>query len=253
MLLGGQDPQQQERIAPLAQRLEAYSTGNPLLLEVAIQALLDANGVATPAALPSTIDLEIPLSAASQAAPIRNLIGARIDRLPTNARMLLEQLAMLDRSVSLDLIEHLGGEEALAHAQILLDRHFLIDIGDDRLDFRHRTVRASIVALLGSPRRRLLHRQIAHALAALHGDRIERAAEIARHLEQAGRGFERELVRYSTLAGDYARQLFGYSEALYWYEHALAVAAQLGSQAPADLVEQAQAGRAALQQSNQPR
>ncbi len=243
-MLVGTEHERTERLELLARRLAATSSGNPLLLHVAAQSLLDGYGVRSLAALPAQLDLHAPLPDPWRAPPIRDLIGARLDRLPEAARLLLEQLAILGRSVSLDLIEQLGDDAALEHAQLLLDRHFLHDVGGERLDFAHDTVRATIIALLGSPRRRLLHRQAAQSLITLHREVPERAAEIARHLIQAGRGFEAQVFCYATIAGDQLRQAHGYLEALHWYDTALAAATQLGAQAQVELIERANVGRA---------
>lgn len=244
-MLAGPERQRTRRLEGLARRLTARSAGNPLLLHVTAQTLLERYGVRSLAALPAQIDLQAPLPDPWAAPPIRDLIGARVERLPEAARILLEQIAILGRSVSLDLIEQLGDEAALEHAQLLLDRHFLSDIGNDRLDFVHDTVRATILALLGSPRRRLLHRQAAQALIALHGETPGRAAEITQHLAQSGRGFEAQVLHYATIAGDQLRQARGHREAVHWYDIALAAAAQLGPHVLVELVERAAIGRAA--------
>jgi DNA-binding SARP family transcriptional activator len=243
-LLAGPAHQRTERLELLAQRLAATSAGNPLLLHVAAQSLLEGYGVRSLAALPAQIDVHAPLPDPWSAPPIRDLIGARLDRLPAAARVLLEQVAILGRSVSLDLIEALGDAAALDHAQLLLDRQFLLDIGGERLDFVYDTVRATIIALLGSPRRRLLHRQAAQALIALHGPIPERAPEIAHHLTQSGRGVEPQLLHYATVAADHMRLSLGYREALVWYDTALSAVAGLGVLAPVALIERASVGRA---------
>jgi tetratricopeptide (TPR) repeat protein len=88
-----------------------------------------------------------------------------------------------------------------------------------------------------------LHRRAAEALAALHSDKPERAAELAFHFEQAGRGAEAETLRFALAAGDHARRTFGYREALRHYDTALRAAERLGRHAPAELVRRAFVGR----------
>lgn len=231
-----------EHIRPLAQRLAVRSGGNPLFLSVLIQSLIEAHSAPSFAALTENLAFDTPLPDPSASIRLRDLVVARIERLPEQARILLEQLAIIGRPVSLDLIEQLGGAQALDTAQLLLDRHFLIDTPTAMLGFSHDLVRSIIVATLGSPRRRQLHRQAASAIAALHGTRPERANELVFHLSHSGRGNEAELLYYAIIAGDNARRAFGYHEALRYYDMALLAGEQLGSAASATDMRQAFAG-----------
>jgi predicted ATPase len=227
LLIGPLDPQaaqqllvgeaSQPRNDRLIERLVEQSTGNPLMLLVATQALLDVHGVRTIAALPADLEV-LPLPDLVRAAPIRELVAARVDRLPEAARTLLEQVALLGRPVSLDLIEQLGGPEPLMTAQLLLDRHLLVEGLAERLDLPHDLLRATVLSLIGAPKRRLLHRQIGYALIALHGQRPERAAEIGQHLLRAGLGHEQALQQQAQLAYQYAQQIHADDQARFWAE-----------------------------------
>ncbi len=223
----------------LAERLTQQSNGNPLMLHIALQALLEAHGARSLTALPSEMNQITVLPDLSRTAHIRDQVGARLARLPEPARSLIEQIAVLGRSVSLDLIEELGGEEALQHAQILLDRYFLTERENQRLEFAHDTMRATINSLLGAPRQRLLHRQVARALANLHRDAPEHSAEIALHLSQAGRALDLDLLHYALLAGDHALLTLGADAARPWYSEAAAATQRLGERAPPQLAQRA--------------
>ncbi|MFN8504668.1 ATP-binding protein [Kouleothrix sp.] len=238
--LAGTDPM---RVSHLALRLSAASSGNPLVLGVALQSLVEAHGARSLAALLPSLGTEAPLPDLASAPPLRDLVLARVERLPGPARELLEQLAVIGRPASLDLIEQLAGAEALSAAQMLLERQFLAEGADGRLGFGHDLVRSIVGGALSSPRRRLLHRRAAEAIAALHGAKPARAAELAFHFEQAGRGAEAESLRYAIGAGDHARRAFGYRAALAHYDSALRAAERMGAQAPADLVRRAFVGR----------
>lgn len=225
----------------LSHQLAAQSAGNPLLLQVALQTFLEAHGLRSLDQLPPAAAAGLALPELASSAAIRDLIGARLDRLPEAARLLLEQIAILGRPVSLDLVEQLGGEPALSHAQLLLSRHFLVEGEHERLEIAHQSVRAITLALLGSPHLRLLHRQAAHALISLYPGDPTRAAEIAAHLRHAGRSYDSELLRYALLAGDHAERLLGYQDALGWYAAAVSAAVRLGERADPGLARQAQA------------
>jgi DNA-binding SARP family transcriptional activator len=240
-----------ERVARLARLLTQRSAGNPLVLQVLLQSLLDMHGATSLATLLPALQEPVVLPDPSGAAEVRDMVGARLERLSLPVRTLAEQIALLGRSVSLDLVELLGGEQALLSAQELLDRRFVVESAAGRLDYAHELVRAATVAMIGGPRRRLLHRQIAAALDQLHGGRPERAAEIALHLSHAGRDANRDLLRYALLAADHATAHFGYHEARRFYELALSAAQQLGQSAPAQAVAQALEGMRRAEQALQ--
>src|SRR5438477_53393 len=86
----------------------------------------------------------------SSAPPLRDLVLSRVERLPGSARMLLEQLAVIGRPASLDLIEQLAGSDGLDSARMLLERQFLAEEADQRLAFSHDLVRSIIIASLMS-------------------------------------------------------------------------------------------------------
>lgn len=242
-LLAGLAHTAPERVAHLSPRLSAASGGNPLFLAVALQSLVESHGAQSLAALLPALGAGAPLPDLASAPPLRDLVLARIDRLPGPARELLEQLAVIGRPASLDLIEQIAGAPALAAAQILLERQFVVETADGRLEFGHDLVRSIVSATLSSPQRRLVHRRAALAIAALHGSAPGGAAELAFHFEQAGRGAEAEVLRYAIAAGEHARRSFGYRAALAHYDTALLAADRLGSRAEADAVRRAFAGR----------
>jgi hypothetical protein len=231
-----------ERVAELAPQLGASSGGNPLFLSVAVQSLLESRGVQSLAALLPDL-AHAPLPNLAGAPPLRDLVLSRVERLSAAARALLEQLAVIGRPASLDLIEQLAGPTGLDAARALLERQFLIEASNERLAFNHDLVRSIIVASLSSPQRRLLHRRAALAIAALPDERPERSAELAFHFEQSGHGAEAEVLRYAAAAGDHARQSFGYRLAREHYDMALRAAERLGPSAPLEAVRHAFAGR----------
>jgi DNA-binding SARP family transcriptional activator len=191
-----------DELAQLAPRLAASSGGNPLFLGVAVQSLLEAYGAPSIAALLPRLPDNAALPDLAGAPRVRELLLTRLQRLPDDARDLAEWIAVIGRPVSLDLIEQFGGAAALQATQTLLERQLLVEDDDQRLTFGHDLVRSAIAGAIPSPRRRLLHRQAADAIAALHGDRPERAAELAFHYRQAGQPADSMLLRYATRAGD---------------------------------------------------
>lgn len=231
------------RVAHLAPRLATSTGGNPLALMVTVQALLESRGALSLAALLPDLESGAPFPDPTEAPQMRELVRARLDRLPSVARDLAEHLALINRPASLDLIERLGGASALEAAQMLLERQILVEDDDAHLSFNHDLVRSITAATLSSPRRRLLHYRIGEAMAALEGDLPERAAEIAYHFRQAGRAADCETLRYAVDAGDHARRAFGYRDALRHYDAAIEAGERLGDDAPVEVMQRAFAGR----------
>lgn len=238
--LGHVPAQQVARITP---QLAAETGGNPLFLTVAVQSILEQYSAHSLGAIMPLLDAGAPLPDPRGARPIRDLVLGRLERLPPHARELAEQLAVIGRPASLDLIEQLAGTAGLEAAQVLLERQMLVEGADGRLGFGHELVRSIVADHPASPRRRLLHRRAAEALAALHGALGERAAEIASHYGRAGRGVDRELLLYAAAAGDHARSTRAYRAAVEHYNTALAAAGRLAHAARADAVRRAFAGR----------
>lgn len=162
----------------LARRLVAQSGGNPLVLHVLLQALLESHGTTSFVRLLPMLGQDSALPDLSGTSAMRDLLAERLERLTPMARHLLEQIALLQRPVSLDLVEELAGEAGLGAADDLIKRHFIVEDAEGKLVFTHELVRSVIAANISGPQRRLHHRRIAAALAALAED----SAEVERHL-----------------------------------------------------------------------
>ena len=230
-----------ERVGSLAGQLAILSGGNPLFLTIAIESLVEAHAAATLGQVLPQLDTAT-LTDLAGATRVRDLVIGRLERLPPAARLLAEQLAIIGRPVSLDLIEQLGGGEALAAAQILIERRLLIE-HEGLLGFAHDLVGAAIGHALAAPQRGLLLGQAAAAIAALTPIGAPETAELVRHLRAAGRGVEQQLVAAAVDAGDHARRAAGYRAALAYYDTALAAAERAGAAMAAELVQRAFAGR----------
>jgi DNA-binding SARP family transcriptional activator len=227
-----------QELAPLVPRIRSQSAGNPLFISLTVQCVLEHHAVASLAPLLPTLANDMALPAPQGMPAIRELVLGRLARLPLPAHELAEQVAVIGRSVSLDLVELLS-TSGLAAADVLLERRLFIEGADGRIGFRHDLVRSVVADSLVSPRRRLLHCQAAKALAVLHGQRPGYAAEITYHFARAGRGQDQELLHYSVVAGDEARHTFALDVALEYYAVALAAAERLGDAAPVALIQRA--------------
>jgi DNA-binding SARP family transcriptional activator len=162
-------------IAPDAdvERLHQQSAGNPLF---ALELARESPGLG--GQLPSSL---------------RQLVRDRVDRLPTDAAEVLAWGGVLGRHFAVDLVADLTTLETdrLVAAFETLERHVLIHgasraRGGEAYVFAHDVVREVVYAEISDPRRRLMHRRVAQALA-LRRDADETvASDIAQHAALGG-------------------------------------------------------------------
>ena len=172
---------------------------------------------------------------------VQEIILERIHRLPNPARDLLHLAAVIGRDFSLDLLERIALQDPIAALEILLQRRFLVERPDDRLDFSHQLVRQvaydSIVVL----QRRRLHLRVADALK-VAPRAAEMPSEIAFHYRQAGTSANLLLAHYSVLAGERLLRAYGFRQAVDAFDEALSIL-ETAPQATPDWIRRALEGR----------
>jgi predicted ATPase/DNA-binding SARP family transcriptional activator len=170
----------------------------------------------------------------------RDLLLSRIDSATDVARQVFAAGAVFGRSFDFETVREASGrsvEETAAALEELIRRGLVVESGAQpgertlAYDFTHDKLRALAYEEASLTRRRLLHRRVAESLARRPGPADAEAAVIARHYLRAG--LEREAARYFRQAGEHARRLFANSEALEYFQAALA----LGHPDPAGLQE----------------
>ena len=151
---------------------------------------------------------------------LRQVLETRIGRLSFESRETLGLASVIGQEVDIDLwrrLAALSDDEALTiveQASLLA----LIDLSNDghQLSFRHALIREALYEEILSPRRRLLHKQIADAL--LEADDPE-PDTVAHHLQQAG---DPRAAEWLIKAGDRAYyQAYSIRTALTRYKAAL--------------------------------
>ena len=168
---------------------------------------------------------------------IRDVVLARVARLPQTAVDLLEIAAVIEHPFSLDLLRPELSAADYKALELLLARRFLVELGSAsdqelQLTFSHNTIAQIIYANCSSLKLAQLHLQVASNLVRRYAPNIGiRATEIAHHFRKAGPQHSLQVLRYEVEAGDYARQTFSYQQALSHYAAAL----QLVENMPADL------------------
>jgi predicted ATPase len=150
---------------------------------------------------------------------VRELLGARLDGIGEAAAQLITAAAVIGRSFDADALRAAAGrgeEETAAGLEELTRRGLLVE-RDTMYEFSHEKLLAVAYERAGLARRRLLHRRVADALSTGHGD----PALIAHHLLAAGR--EADAAEAFRQAGDRARGVYAYREALEAYHSAIAL------------------------------
>jgi len=163
--------------ARLAQRIWALGAGSPFVTVELARAWLDAPGARRARAL------DLPPR-------VRDVIAARLDRLPERCRPVLEVAAVIARAADVDVLRRAAGLEPRAAADAiddLLARRVLAVTGE-RLAFAHERIRRVAYERLSIARQVVLHGAVGEALEA-QGAAGDEAGwdQLAHHFDRAGR------------------------------------------------------------------
>jgi tetratricopeptide (TPR) repeat protein len=202
-------------VARLGEEVWRTSEGNPLVVVEATQA-------ATQDALSAG------LAGLSLPDRVRSIIGRQLDRLDERSRELVTQASVVGREFEFALLQHLSGlgEEEVARGVEGLTRRRLLHSVGERLDFTHDRVREVTYSRILAPRRKVLHRRVAEALATLHaGDLEPHHVALGRHYAE-GEVWDQAVVHLRR-AGARAVTSAAIREALACFERALAALAHL--------------------------
>jgi tetratricopeptide (TPR) repeat protein len=219
----GEDP----GLAPLKDVL--VGRGNPFFLEETVRTLVETNALEGDRGryrLVQPVDtLEVPPT-------VQTLLAARIDRLPPEAKRLLQVTSVIGKDVPFALLRTIAGlpEEALRRElEDLQSAEFLYEKRlDEDLEYAFKHALTHEVTYSGLPpaRRRELHAQIVSAIEMLHRDRL--GEQIERLAHHALRGELREkAVAYLRQAGNKAARHSALAGARAWFEQALAILERL--------------------------
>lgn len=172
---------------------------------------------------------------------IQEIILERLDRLPTEARAVLNLCAVIGRDFSLDLLESAATLDPLGGLEALLDRKFLIERPDERIDFAHHLVRQTVYDNLSLLQRRRLHLAVAEALVDL-GQGAVNPGEISFHYAHAGSGHRLLAAQFGVQAGEKLLQSYGFRQAVDAFDRALVMLEALPD-APPEWTRRALQGR----------
>jgi len=212
--------------------------GNPFFMEEIVQALFEDGALVRNGA----IKVARPLSGIQVPATVQAILAARIDRLPTDQKDLLQTLAVIGREFAVRLVAEVTGkpgDELNRMLANLQSAEFIYEqpaVGDVEYAFKHALTYEVALGSMLTERRKLMHERTGAAIETLYKDRLEEQyGELARHY---GRGANREKAfEYARLAGKSALARYAYREAIEHLRTALELLGQLKSERPRDELE----------------
>src|SRR3989440_1933497 len=161
------------RLAPLSEQLYAVTGGNPFFVTEVLAS--DTPGVSL---------------------MVRDAVLARIARISSAARTLLEMASVVPNRTERWLLEAVLGSASLALEECLTSG--MLSLDHTTVAFRHELARQAIESTLSPLRQQTLHRQVLQAIL----DHAENASQTARFVHHALGAHDGTLVaRYAPLAG----------------------------------------------------
>jgi class 3 adenylate cyclase/predicted ATPase len=208
----GDDPS----LAPLKRLLIARTEGNPFFLEESVRALVETSVLAGE---PGAYRLTRPLPDIAVPATVQAVLAARIDRLPPDAKRLLQTAAVIGTEVPFSLLQTVADMvpetlyrslAQLQGAEFLYETHLF----PERVHtFKHALTQNVAYQSLLSSTRQQVHRQIAHALETRFPETSETQPELlAHHYTEAA--LPEPAVAYWQRAGQRASDRSAYLEAV---------------------------------------
>src|SRR5262249_5926244 len=190
-------------LQPLTQLLITRTQGNPFFLEESVRTLVETGVLG---GSPGAYHLGQALPTIQVPATVQAVLAARIDRLPSEEKRLLQTAAVIGTEVPLDLLQaiaelpevvlqrgltHLQAAEFLYETRLFPEREFT---------FKHALTHEVAYGGLLQERRRVLHAKVVEAIEQRAPDRL--AEQIERLAHHALRGELREkAVHYLRQAG----------------------------------------------------
>ena len=210
-------------LAPLTQLLMARTEGNPFFVEESVRTLAETGILVGERA---AYRLAQALPTIQVPATVQAVLAARIDRLPSEEKTLLQTAAAIGTEVPVLLLQAIAEfpeaalHRGLAHLQAA---EFLYEtrlFPEQVCTFKHALTHEVAYGSLLHERRRLLHTRIAETLEKMVGDRVAEQVERLAHHALRGEAWDKALA-YCRQAGEKAMARSAHREAVEYYEQAL--------------------------------
>jgi class 3 adenylate cyclase/tetratricopeptide (TPR) repeat protein len=216
-------------LAPLKRVLSERTARNPFFLEESVRALAESQVlVGEPGAYRlarAPLTMQVP-------ATVQAVLAARMDRLPTEDKILLQTAAVIGKDVPFALLQAIAEipEEALRGALTHLQAaEFLYEASlfpELEYTFKHALTQEAAYGSLLQERRRTLHARIVAAIERLHPDRLDEQVERLAYHALRGEVWGKALV-YVRQAGAKAAARSAHREAVGCFEQALVALSHL--------------------------
>jgi class 3 adenylate cyclase/tetratricopeptide (TPR) repeat protein len=209
-----------EKLTPLMQML--VKRGNPFFLEESVRTLVETGVLVGER---GAYRLTRPVESLQVPATVQTILAARIDRLPSAEKQLLQAAAVIGKHVPSALLVAIAEQtddvlqRGLAHLQ---EAEFLYEtqlFPDLEYTFKHALTHEVTYGSLLQERRKTLHAQIVSAIERLYADRLAEQVERLAHHALRGTLWD-EAVHYSRQAGTRALDRSAFREALVHFEQA---------------------------------
>jgi class 3 adenylate cyclase/predicted ATPase len=159
---------------------------------------------------------------------VQGVLAARIDRLASDEKALLQQLAVIGREFPLGLVRHVIAHpedelyrllSSLQHKEFLYEQPAFPEV---EYLFKHALTQEVAYNSVLIERRKVLHEQTAQAIEYLHHDRLEEHySELSHHYQRSGN--TEKAIEYLQKAGQQAVQHSAHAEAINYFLKALAL------------------------------
>jgi tetratricopeptide (TPR) repeat protein len=215
----GDDPS----LAPLKQLLITRTEGNPFFPEESVRTLVESGVLVGER---GAYRLAQSLPTVRVPATVQAVLAARIDRLPLDAKHLLQVAAVIGMEVPFPLLQAIAEmpEEALPRSLTQLQAaEFLYEtrlFPEREYTFKHALTHEVAYSTLLQERRHALHARIVEALETLSPDRVAEQVERLAYHALRGEVWDKALA-YFRQAGEKVMAHSAYREAVGYFEQAL--------------------------------
>jgi class 3 adenylate cyclase/tetratricopeptide (TPR) repeat protein len=210
-------------LAPLTPLLITRTAGNPFFLEESVRALAEAGELAGER---GAYRLTQPLHTIQVPATVQAVLAARIDRLPSEAKRLLQTAAVIGTEVPWSLLHAIADSPEvdlyrnLAHLNTADFLHATRLFPEHEYTFKHALTHEVAYGSLLLERRRALHARIVETIEELAGERVAEQGERLAHHALRGEVWDKALL-YCRQTGEKALARSAHREAVGYFEHAL--------------------------------
>ena len=223
----GPDPE----LTPLTQML--VKRGNPFFLEEMVRALVETGALV---GAPGAYRLTRPVEALQVPAMVQTILVARIDRLPSQEKELLQAASVIGKDVPYALLAEIAGQseealrQGLAHLQETEFLHETQLSPNLEYTFKHALTHEVTYGGLLHDRRRALHARVLGAMEHAASSRLSLQIEQLAHHALKGEEWARA-AQYLHLAGRRAIAQARYASGVGFYEAAIRALDQQGADA----------------------